>query len=301
MGTTLFIHMVIRVWVSGVFTGRYGAEMMSDEAGSYFMKYCKVIGRVLLPPMENSKLLVALFIVELLVLSACFIILWKKRTAKPEGFYGMGRLSMMLVLALIIPLLFGMSTRTYEGDRLFYFPSIILAWWLAWLITALLKKRAAWVVGAAALLYQLTFLLVTVYNWRNASRITREMVSTIKGVKEETGPGKHVYVINIPEEYEGAHVLRNGFYDALWWKGVDTSGITAVNYIRTEQRKAAGSLSPRQGPGGNVFIPPFVNLSFSGYKTGILKEGDRRSLTINPATDRILYWDGISLKELSLP
>jgi len=96
-------------------------------------------------------------------------------------------------------------------------------------------------------------------------------------------------------------VLRNGFYDALWWAGVDTSGITAVNYIRSEQRKATGSLAPERQNDGNVFIPPFVNISFSGPGRGVGEQKGKYTLAINPARDRILYWDGSLLKELSLP
>lgn len=301
MGITLIIHLVVRVWISGVFTGVYGAEMMSGSSTSYLMKGFKVLGRVLLPPMEHSKLLVALFGVEVIILSACIVALWKKRREKPEGFYGILRFTGMLALALLIPVMFGISTRTYEGDRLFYFPSLIVAWWVSWMMTTLLSKKAAFACAGVFIAYQLIFLLITVYNWHNASRITRDMVSTIKGVKEAMGGRKHVYVVNIPEEYEGAHVLRNGFYDALWWKGVDTSGITAVNYIRTEQRKAAGSLEPRRQTDGRVFIPPFVDLSFSGRTPGVFEQDGKYTLDINPARDRILYWDGNSLKELSLP
>jgi hypothetical protein len=207
----------------------------------------------------------------------------------------------MLALVLLIPALFGISTRTYEGDRLFYFPSIIVAWAGAWMITALLQRKAAFVCAGTLLLYQLGFLLITVHNWSEASRITRDIVRTIQEVKQATGAGKHVYVVNIPEEYEGAHVLRNGFYDALWWKGVDTSDITAVNYIRTEQRKATGSLAPGRQKDGTVFIPPFVSVSFSGRAPGVGKQDGKYALNINPARDCILYWDGSLLKELSLP
>jgi len=300
LGLTLIIHLIVRIWISGVFMGTYGAEMISDSSKSYIMKYLKVLGRVLLPPMENSGLLMALFAVEVIIIAGCIAVLWKRRRQNTGDFSGFLRFSVMLSLALLIPLLFGMSTRTYEGDRLFYFPSIILAWWVAWMITTLLKGKPVFILAGAFILYQLVFLVITIYNWRTASQITRNVVSTIKGVKEVKDFHKHVYVINIPEEYEGAHVLRNGFYDALWWKGVDTSGITAVNYIRTEQRKAAGSLEPGLQPGGTIFIPPFVNLSFSGHPPGVHKHGDTYLVGINPATDCILYWNGSWLKELSL-
>ncbi|MBS1567074.1 MAG: hypothetical protein JST39_22015 [Bacteroidetes bacterium] len=300
LGLTLFIHLVVRVLISGVFVGVYGSEMMSRSPTSFIGKWLKVIGRVMLPPMENASLLVSLFGVEMVLLTGAIYLLWKKRGTFPAGYYGLLRFLAMLMLTLIIPLLFGMSTRTYEGDRLFYFPSVVLAFTLSWLITALTGRRTAWFAGGLLVGYQLVLLLITIYNWREASRITKDIINKVQAVRDGTPPSARIFVINVPEEYEGAFVFRHGFYDALWWKGVDTSSIRMVNMIRTEQRRQAGSLGPAPQEDGTIFFPPSVTLSFTRDTSGIRTHNDHYLLSADTARDCILYWDGNSLKQLSL-
>ncbi len=293
LGLALVLHLILRVWVSGVFWGRYGGEMMETNSG--VMKYIKVAGRVLLPPMENSGLLIGLFIVLVMVLGAGIFLLWKKRKDNAAGFDNLMRFSGMLVLTLIIPMLFGMSTRTYEGDRLFYFPSDFVAMWLAWLVTALLKRRLAVMASVAIIAYQFTILLVTIHNWYLASRMTKDIISTLQ---RENRPGKRIYVVNIPEEYHGAHIFRNGFYDGLWMAGVDTSTIRAVDFVRTEQWMNSLPLEPVMKGDRSRFIPPFTSLTFNGGNKEIYREGDTRKLDINPATERVFYWNGNYLEQL---
>jgi len=296
MGSTLIIHLVVRVLVSGVLWGSYGAGMIGVSEKTGMMKYLKVAGRILLPPMANPEILTVLCGALAIVLAAGVFLLWKKRDQGPQGLSVLGRFGAMFLLAMLIPLMFGISTRTYEGDRLFYFPSVILALALAWLISASLNRKPALVAGSVLIGYQFVFLQVNIHNWKEASRITRDITGTIKKM---SNTGRHIYVVNIPEEYEGAHVLRNGFYDALWLEGVDTSRVTAINYIRTEQRREWRSLEPAKQAGGELFIPPFTDLSFVMDKRGGYQKKDGKYLLdINPATDCVLYWNGQQIKPL---
>ncbi|HEY4149593.1 MAG TPA: hypothetical protein VGM41_11715 [Chitinophagaceae bacterium] len=293
LGITLVIHLVLRVWVSGVFFGEYGAEMIETKSG--VMKYIKVAGRVLLPPMENSSLLTGLFVLLALVFCTGIFLLWKKRTTHAAGFGNFLRFGGMLLLALFIPMLFGMSTRTYEGDRLFYFSSDFVALLLAWMITALFKRRQAIIVSGAIIAYQFSILLVTVHNWYIASGITKNIIATLQ---TENSPGKRIYVANIPEEYHGAHIFRNGFYDALWMTGIDTSTIRVVNFVRTEQWTGLPRLMPGLAEDGGLFIPPYVTVTFKGKGQGPVRKGEGYSLDINPALERVFYWDGNYLEQI---
>src|SRR5690606_15126504 len=118
------------------------------------------------------------------------------------------------------PFVFGVSTNTSESDRLLYFPSAFLCSLLAFLLLHLLygKKWMRWVVGAV-LVYNILFLEQNNQNWRHASDA---VTSLLKTIKDNPLQGK-IFVVNLPDQWDGAYLFRIGFKEALIVTGIDTS------------------------------------------------------------------------------
>jgi len=297
MGVTLAVHLVVRVLVSGVLFGAYGGDTMlaAGNSNSYGLKYIKVIGRVFLPPMEQSVVLTVLFAALVVVWAIALVILWKRRKEDAKGPASLGRLSIILLLSLLIPIMFGVSTRTYEGDRLFYFPSVFTAMWIAWFLIIFFRGKQVFIAAAAVLLYQVVFSVIAVHNWQRASAITEHLIEAIKNRPQ---PRRRIMVVNVPQEYEGAHVLRNGFYDALWLQGVDTSLVRAVNYTSTEQMRRQPRVIRPQYKNGQWIIAPEVTVEYARGAAVVSGSSDTGFLLLADSLDTdIYYWN----KEKLLP
>jgi protein O-mannosyl-transferase len=292
---TLVVHIIVRVWVSGVLVGDYGANTMTRTNTSLLEKYAKVAGRLFLPPTDNGALLIWLFVGVVMIMAGGYYLLWRKR--KQDGgdaFLNVLRLSLLLFLSLIIPFAFGVSTRTWEGDRLLYFPSVLFALWLAYLLLTALQRKQAYVLATIVIGYQLVFLMINIFNWHKASVITTQIIDVVSNAASEK---KKIAVINIPEEYEGMHVFRNGFYDALWLKGVDTSVIKAVNYVTTsEMRLQPATLTPSRKD-GETMIAPATHIIY-GRDLLVRNEGTEYIVQADTMSVTIFYWNKEQLVKL---
>src|SRR5690606_40382277 len=127
-------YLVVRWTLSGTIYGTYGERMYNWSIKSNIVKLLKVFGRAVLPPAENASLLTALFVGMILLLTTAFW-LTTRSSGYMQSFKGdLFKSGLAFIIAMAIPVFFGISTRTTEGDRLLYFPSVFLAIFIAnWL------------------------------------------------------------------------------------------------------------------------------------------------------------------------
>ena len=145
-----------------------------------------------------------------------------------------------------------MSTRTSEGDRLMYLPSVFFAILLALLIVRLIISRQAVIITTTMLLiFQITFLLVNQANWIRASD---DAVKVLNAIARH--PARPLYIVNLPSDYNGAYIFRNCLPQALLQYKIDTSEIHIVNVVQyTEFEKRKTAIMP-ESKGDNIFIWP---------------------------------------------
>jgi hypothetical protein len=73
------IYIIIRLIISDELTSGYGARIYNGNGiGKYVLKFFKTTGRLLLPPMENSSLMVKVWIVIIVSIVAIHFFLMKK-------------------------------------------------------------------------------------------------------------------------------------------------------------------------------------------------------------------------------
>ncbi len=291
MGLTLLVYSFIRVKVAGVFVNGYSEAANSNAAAGLVSRILKTTARLLAPPNNNSSWFIGIAIAVFLI-TALVIFRLAKKTDAVKGFL---LLLLSLLLAMLVPFSFGISTRTYEGDRLFYFPSVFLCILLAYLICCQFNRRQSVILVSGLLIYFAIYMIIDLSNWKKASDITEKIIGTLEREKDAT---RQTIVINIPQEYNGAHVLRNGFYDALWMHGADTSKIRAVNYLPTEETmNDTLSYKPRHNSDG-IFIPPATYLRYGTGELPVRVQQKDRYDIMADSSAKIFYWDRQQLQKL---
>jgi protein O-mannosyl-transferase len=230
---TLFVivlvgHLFIRYRFSGSLAGEYGQFAFSHSVFTYAANLLKVTGRMLLPPTDHSILLIVGFSILMIsfLLSRFF---WRSR--RPKGAVRKKELTiiMLLFIAMIIPISFSVSTRTSEGERLLYFPSVFLSMLFALMLVELGGRRLyRRLIFIALLTYNIVFVEVNNRYWRKASEITVSMIAQIKQI---AATGGKVLLVNLPGEYRGAYIFRNSFEGVKLLNGINSGQVQVANYL----------------------------------------------------------------------
>lgn len=234
LAITFLLHAWLRIAVSGAFLGGYGEGFFSGSFGmSNLLVMMKSAGRIMLPPSDDSRMLLMGSLVMLLVLGVACFVTWRRiRTDKNLKRFFLVQWC-CFGAAMLLCIFLGVSTRTSESDRLLYLPSFFFCTLVAFMIMQLFRKEK-WriIVMALLLIVQVALVQENNANWKRASDSVKRLMQE---VKQFTGPGR-LYVINLPSETDGAYIFRVGFDEAFRLYGYDRSGVKVVNrLIRDEE------------------------------------------------------------------
>jgi hypothetical protein len=288
---TLLLHLLIRYKVSGVIWGSYGGRLFSPSLSDYLMNLAKVFGRSFLPPSDNSYFLSTAFVLILVVvITALYKLL--KNTKEHFVFY---QLTVALALSYIIPVMFGVSTHTFEGDRLLYFSSFFLTLLMAFCLSLVKSRIIKYSVLSLIMVYFVIFLFRNNASWIKAGQITTYLINKIKTDRK---PDSQIGIINLPQEYNGAFIFRNGFKVALWINHVDSSSIHVFRTLMTEEvRHNQGIIIPKNDF-NQIFIPPNTIIE----QNAVIKvihpvSGKKESYQVRHIT-HLYYWNKSELIRL---
>jgi hypothetical protein len=306
LSVTLGIHLILRILVSGGVAGEYGSHFLGGQLLHYAKNILGVTGRLFFPPMPGGRVL--MLFVLLLVLGSIALLFYLRRVGWSRLEWGwLSRLLLLLGLACVVPVFAGVSTHTSESDRFLYFPSYFLCPGISFLAVHLLQGRR-WLAGGITvlLLYEVFFLERNNRNWVMASSTTREVlaaVSNAMGGAGMGGVGKKVFVVNLPDERDGAYIFRLGLPEALLMKGMDTAGLVIVSHLRRDAAlNLPDSLSIRTN-GTLVQLPPDVVIRRMGtdsfriaavqgpWDKGGNWEGGRGDIVLFWNRERFLRWE----------
>jgi len=118
----------------------------------------------------------------------------------------------LLNIGLVLPL--GMSKLNDEGERYSYLASVALAIGGGWLIVWLWKKVTIIGISLAVLsvAYCAVFLNLKLIRWEDAALISENIVSELGHLNLDKF--QKTYFVGLPDNYEGAQVMRNGIIQA---------------------------------------------------------------------------------------
>jgi len=290
----IIFYLMIRYFLSGAVYGEYGARMFKhDNITDDGLKIFKVLGRTVLPFSENSFLLTLLFVGLVGAFLFLHIKLVKSKVSILISRYS--SIALAFLVSMFIPVLFGVSTRTSEGDRLLYFPSVFLCMMLAFYLLFFLKQNKERLLTTSLIsIYFGVFSFITVSRWETASDLANNILQKAADAKV-----KQVVYINIPDEIEGAFVFRNGFSKALELYNIDTNNVRVNNYItRLEYLKLDKQLLPIQKDSA-IFLPPETIISVNA--NDVLKIENtftQTSVQLNKNNAEIFYWNRLKMVKL---
>jgi hypothetical protein len=195
----------------------------------------------------------------------------------------------------VIPVLFSVSTKTSESDRFLYFPSFFLCAMISFLMMNLLKNKYIFIIIAFGLFsYNIYFLEKNNLNWINASVVSENIISAIKADQNS----KKIFIVDLPEEKDGAFIFRSGLEDALIINGVNSSNIKIVNLLkRDEMLKLPGVIQPEK-INNEIIIPPVVNIETNKTDSLITIRSGDSSYISNDKESVILYWNKTQMIKL---
>gem|GEM_PF-299609 len=236
LGLVLAANLVLRNLVAGTLVNEYGSSFFTGRLLVYVENLFKVAGRFFLPPMQDAWLMTMLTLLVVVVLG---VVVWRwvrSAGSRPEERGYFFKVLLLFGIASAVPVFSGVSTHTSESDRFLYFPSYFLCAGVAFLLVGLAGRRRLVLTAVVLLCYECVFLEVNNSNWVKASRVTKEVLAAVVAAKSGLkGSGARLFVVNLPDEWNGAFIFRLGLPDALLINGVDTAGLVIVNHLTREE------------------------------------------------------------------
>ncbi|HEY6899532.1 MAG TPA: hypothetical protein VI233_02770 [Puia sp.] len=290
------VYLLVRWTVAGTLFPGYGKGILANEKGNGFLiRTLKVLGRCFLPPMESSRTLMVLFALLVIVVAGVHVRGWRKNREQGQVRWGYGLLWGAFFVALVPAAAFGVSTRTSEGDRLLYFPSVFLCLLLSAGLFFFIEKRVIRlvllvIIGAGSLLY----INGNNRRWVFASQTAAGIFDTVK-----KAPGR-VVLVNAPDEWEGAYIFRNNFNPSLVINGIDTGKVTVSHFLLRLEYLGAGEMIDPVKTDSGLFIYPVTRIVKDGERFRVIDLNTGAGQVYDRRTDALYYWDKIRLKRLIL-
>lgn len=294
LSISLVGHFALRYVLSGSVLGEYASGIFSLAFPGYLAHGFKAFGRLFLPPTNNSTLFV---ILTTAVLALLMWQLFRKAISAGTKWWRNPWIAtgIFLMSSMLICIVFPVSTKTSESDRLLYFPSVFASIFIAMILAKKQQSQPRFSVLLILLLVFLSeyFLQLNHMNWRRASEITRSLV----GIAKSKPANGTMYFINIPGEYNGAYVFRHGFKEALHINNLDTSMHVMVNLFDKEEMRTSPPVIEAFTSDQQTDIYPGVEVYRDAEgKTGWIRH-QQTQYNISPS-DHIWYWNKYAFVKL---
>lgn len=292
-GIAIF-YLVARFFISGTVTTTYGSRIFSfDSLSSFAGRYGKAFSRLLLPPGGTATIMIGMAAGAALLIVALHLLLFNK--IRRNRLYVKVYLAIVvsLIISMLLPGAFGVSTKSSDGDRLLYFPSFFLCLLISYFLFTLVKRRALLASAAAVLLiFSGYFLWESNNRWNAASAAADDILNAAR-----KGGSNARVLVNLPEDIGGAFVFRNGFKKALVINRIDTGKVTVINYLDWPSYcKAPRKIIPLVS-NDSILIYPGVTIYRGEDTMNIINLATGNRLTANKSS-LIYYWDKTGMVRL---
>ena len=289
---TLFIHIFLRYQFTGGVWQAYNGIILSKDIIQYLSAFIKIILRLFIPPFNQPLLFTISGIIALIIV---FLIIFRNRKKfETDGIFIRTILFVItgLVATILVSISFGMSTRTSEGDRLMYLPSVFYAILISLLIVRLVTSIRTIALATFLLLaFQIVFLMINQHNWIRASVYAIKVINAISAHSQ-----RPLYIINLPSDNNGAYVFRNCLPEALMHYQIDTAGVKVVNIIQSTELEKMKTLIVPDIQGENFFIWPSALLV---VKSGIVMSVNGDTTQRRIPVSSFLFWNKKDLVPVS--
>lgn len=247
-GIAFLTYYFIRVHYLGSFVGADDYFGLHISLKHLVLNLCRLAERSLLPPMADY--VHAMVLAVLLFAGAVAIYLKKSKLA--DRYFPL--FTFIFIVALLPVITLGIDTHDTEGERYLYFPSVFLIIAIVfWMHIVFRQLRKMLLCFFGIFLYFISFLIISNQNWHNAGKI----IQRITGNAAQFNSAGNVYIIDLPDNLNGAYIFRNGFKEALLMlqKPVTTGKIIVLSRLDLHNETAQNDYaSSTLGYSGERFV-----------------------------------------------
>lgn len=234
-------YLLIRFKVLGIFIGYYAADHVSlNIKNIYTMMVSLVVNQLFYGDIRVilTNFFVQwwwLFIILIIIFVGLILFILRKHLFKAAFLID------FFIITMLPALLVNFNQFTDEGERYGYLPSVGGCLLLGFLIWQIRQKYLKYFVAGVLIIYFGFFLVNKNLNWEQAAGISNQIIDQIADYRLLiTDDMEKVLFVGIPDNYEGAQVMRNGLKQAVSLFYPDYQGkITVLNaYLRlTKENK----------------------------------------------------------------
>lgn len=216
-------YLLLRIMIVGQLANAYQLGSKSSvSASNLFLNYNSLLARSFLPPMHSSIMLLCCY-----GLIAVLLILYLLKNKKYHNAFTFSLLCLFL-LSLTPYIFLGLDTHTRESERFLYLPSTLLCVFTGYtLIKANLSNKLLVSILIIVFAYNAIFAYANRRDYNVAGKISKVIFEDVNNMAKS---GKTVTIHNLPEQFNGVPIFRQGFKEGLEWLfHADTSKIKVVN------------------------------------------------------------------------
>ena len=290
----LVVYLAIRVYFIGDLVGASDYFRITVSPFDMLVNLFRLVERSFIFPLKDYRL--AIVLASSLFFIAFAIAMYKRSTIKPQ--LPVLRLWIILYLLAVLPFVtLGIDTHTTEGERFLYFSSIFFIFLLVFYIHVL--AHSIKLSGMLLLIltgYFCWFLFRSNNNWRKSSTIISAITSGGTGYNSEG----NLYIIDLPDNINGALILRNGFAESFNVLGRPLQVKQAVK-ILSRMRLDNGTPVPVLQRRSQYSVQAGGRFTIrKSAGTWVIYDNQQREEYIVYPADKVFFFNGITLEQLVL-
>lgn len=208
-------YLGLRYWGLRQLLGGYGSGIHMNFDPAIIMRGLGSSLRIFIPPLPHTTeqdwviFFVAFLVAILIFIIACF---------GKGGLYNAIAKLVILLLGFFLVALFPViniriSVWNTEGERLLYLPSVFMVI-LGVLVLGFMFSKIRRMTAIVLIIVSIFFsynLYTSNHNWSLAGQVSKQVVESLDDQIEGDG----MFLINIPDNLNGAYLYRNGLYPAI--------------------------------------------------------------------------------------
>jgi hypothetical protein len=270
----LVLHLFARYSFLGSFSGEDAYFRLNTSLPELMMNVCRLVYRSVLPPMQKT---VFAMVSLLVVITTCLLVYFRK--AKSSVLHRAMITTTLMYMAALLPLVtIGIDTHDAEGGRFLYFPSVFFILMIICFLHAVFVNLTDRKVALTLVfMYFGYFLAIGNRQWSLASGTIKNILNNPAAVQTN---GK-LYVIDMPDNLNGAYIFRNGFRQAFEITG----------HPLKAQEIILLSVLHLQKPSGPALTAGFPE-SYSGKRFQVKRDTAASEIIITDVVKKKLYKAG---------
>jgi len=208
IGTFIFL-LIIRWHYINEITGNYeSAAFLRGDYVTLLRNYAMLFVRSFLPAFINNKALLFCFAVIGVIVTFLFLQLQKEKRRYVLVFF------LCYLISLVPYASLGIDTHGTESERFLYFPTLLVCILLGLIINfSSAKKSLQLALYLLIFICHIVALFMIANNYRVAGSINKLIINRLEAVNEK----KNIYAVDLPQNQNGALILRDGFLEMTKW------------------------------------------------------------------------------------